>query len=352
MKIIILMFVLGMIMPVFAQSPSDDVVNQLENSNNNLNNTNYGLNYKIYAEPLILVIIPTILGVILAPRLTKSWQFRSAKIQMKKEVLEYFSKSGINQIISLHQFMGRIMITYGTYDIEKYDMTTGFSTLKFTIPSGDESKLPKNLLKEEFLRLQSQYDESKLIHEPKFISLMELYYRDKTLGIEYFEIQKKIGKLKTIVYSMMNSTKTEELEKLSKVYDEIYPEFKTLTPKLRNRLITQEIIIPEKELTKQTTKPNHQLTSEKTLALLQVLGTFVSSVGGIIIAMGISVHSFSMNYTLIPLGDTNLDVAQLYATKEKLSSSGWHLITLGSSILIIGLGAVFTKIIRLRLAND
>jgi len=223
---------------IFEENPP---VNQENQEIENLTNL-----YKDFLEPIILVFIPTIIVAVMAPRVTKSWQFRATKINMKKEVLESFAKSATYQANAMHQFIGRLLNYYGKHDLKGYDEEKGISSIKFTVPS-DPKLLPNKLFNEGLSRLQEQLDQSKLIYEPIFVSLLHLYYRRQDFIDEYIEIQKKLGKLKNIVYNLVDVTTAGEMSSLGEPYYVLFREIKDMIPKLREKLVTGEIIIPEKE---------------------------------------------------------------------------------------------------------
>jgi len=171
-----------------------------------------------FFKDLILIGIPVLMGSILAPYISRSWQTRSAKIKIKKEILESFAKSAQYQKNTMHQFLGLFVRTYGNADSDKYNWERGSSSFTLTVPiSGDDS--PKSKLKNDYEQMNRRYEESKLSDETVFISLIRLYYRDENIIKQYLEIQKKIGYNRNILYELMQDREQGELEKMLKEYN-------------------------------------------------------------------------------------------------------------------------------------
>jgi len=194
-----------------------------------------------FFKDLILVGIPVIVGSILAPTITRKWQTRSAKIKIKKEILESFAKSAQYQKNTLHQFVGLFIRTYGKADKDKYDSESGISSFTLTVPlSGDDT--PKSKLKNDYEQMNHRYDESKLSDETVFISLIRLYFRDEDIVNQYLEIQKKIGYLRNFLYDLMQDHELGEYQKLAEDY---HKEFAVLNNALKD--FSKKIV--EKDIT-------------------------------------------------------------------------------------------------------
>jgi len=175
------------------------------------------LDYEFFKE-IVLVLIPVAVGGTLIPIITRKWQTRSAKIKIKKEILESFSKSAQYQKNVLHQFVGLFGRTYGTADRTKYGGgQTSFESSSIPL-SGDES--PKIKLQDDYKKMNQRYEKSKLSDETVFISLLRLYYRDESIVNEYVKIQEQIGYQRTMVYDLMQDHDLTGYEELMKEYNE------------------------------------------------------------------------------------------------------------------------------------
>ncbi len=173
--------------------------------------------YEFFKE-IVLVLIPVAVGGTLTPIITRKWQTRSAKIKIKKEILESFSKSAQYQKNVLHQFVGLFSRTYGNADRTKYGGgQTSFESSSIPL-SGDES--PKIKLQDDYKKMNQRYEKSKLSDETVFISLLRLYYRDESIVNEYVKIQEQIGYQRTMVYDLMQDHDLTGYEELMKEYNE------------------------------------------------------------------------------------------------------------------------------------
>ena len=192
------------------------------------------------------IVAPIIIGVVTAKTITKSWQFRSAKIKMKKEVLEVYAQSAIFQSITMHQYLGNFLNFYGERKPEEYDEDQGMSTVVISKSKFNEFP-PSKKFAQDIIEMQKRLDHSKLESEPKLLSLIHLYYRNPDLLKEYFDIQIKVGKLKNFVYGFLNSETADEAAPYYKKYTEILLELKDMNYNLREKLVEKKIQIPEKE---------------------------------------------------------------------------------------------------------
>ena len=136
-----------------------------------------------FIKDVLLVLIPVVVGAILAPIITRKWQTRSAKIKTKREILETFAKCSPNQNDIFHNFFGLFCRTYGKANKGKYDFYEG-TFYDINVPlTGD--KRPHILLQEEYKKMELLYENSKLNYETLFQSLIELYYRDNDLQHDF-----------------------------------------------------------------------------------------------------------------------------------------------------------------------
>jgi len=191
---------------------------------------------------LFTAIVPSATGAVVTLIVTRSWQIRSAKIQMKKEVLEIFSKSAYSQYVIIHQLIGKIFTQYGRYAPEEYDEKEGISHVKFAWPK-NENELPSIVFREEMKKMQERLDDSKHIHEPLFISLLHLYYRNDKLLDEYKKISINIGKLKNYIYTIVDSKNKEDFVLNYNNYYTKHRQTRKQLNDFRRKLIFGEIII-------------------------------------------------------------------------------------------------------------
>ena len=195
-----------------------------------------------FFKEIILVSIPVGVGAILTHLVTRKWQTRSAKIKIKKEILESFAKSAQYQKNALHQFIGLFLRTYGNAKKDEYDFEKG--TLFSINTTLRKDEIPKYRLQKEYDQMNQLYDKSKLSEETVFISLISLYYRDKDLNDDYMQIQKEIGYIRNIIYELMQDhEKGEDFMKLSSEYNKKLSELNKSISSFGGKLIQKDIII-------------------------------------------------------------------------------------------------------------
>jgi len=197
--------------------------------------------YEIFGG-VILVTIPSLVGLFGSKWITQTWQERSTKIKMRKEVLEAFGNSTIQYKNAIHQFIETFLETYGKRDFKKYSKEKGVSTFDMTFPTEEHLK-PRVLLKEEIHNLKQQMNSCKIVNEPNFISLFRLYYRDNEVEKLFHEIEKSLVLMKNAVFALIDAESLEVVKKTESVYREAYKETMKVIKKFTKNLTEKEIYI-------------------------------------------------------------------------------------------------------------
>ena len=195
-----------------------------------------------FFKAIILVIIPVGVGAILAPIITRKWQTRSAKIKIKKVILESFAKSAQYQKNTLHQFLGLFLRTYGNVNKNEYDFETGtLFDLKVPLTGND---IPKYKLQKEFEKMNQRFEESKISSESEFLSLILLYYRDDDLIKNYLQITKETTYIWNIMYELMQvQEKGEKYQELLEDYKKKFSSINKSIGSFAHKIVKQDIKI-------------------------------------------------------------------------------------------------------------
>jgi len=196
-----------------------------------------------FIKHVLLVLIPVVLGAILAPIITRKWQTRSAKIKTKREILETFAKCSPCQNDIFHNFFGLFSRTYGKMNKDKYDLDIGSTLFELDVPlTGD--RRPQIILKEEYKKMELLYENSKLNHETLFQSLIELYYRDNDLQHDFGKIAIKIGYIRNLINNLMQDhDNPEEYKKIIDEYTKEYAEVNKAIANFARKLVKSDIKI-------------------------------------------------------------------------------------------------------------
>lgn len=196
-----------------------------------------------FIKDVLLVLIPVVVGAILAPIITRKWQTRSTKIKTKREILETFAKCSPCQNDIFHNFFGLFSRTYGKANKDKYDLEKGRTLFELDVPlTGD--RRPQILLQEEYKKMELLYENSKLNYETLFQSLIELYYRDNDLQHDFGKIAIKIGYIRNLINNLMQDH--DKPEKFMKIVDEYTKEYAEVNKAIANfarKLVTSDIKI-------------------------------------------------------------------------------------------------------------
>lgn len=196
-----------------------------------------------FIKDILLVLIPVVVGAILAPIITRKWQTRSAKIKTKREILETFAKCSPTQNDIFHNFFGLFNRTYGKMNKDEYDLEKGITLFEFNVPLTSDRR-PQILLKEEYKKMELLYENSKLNYETLFQSLIELYYRDNDLQHDFSKIAIKIGYIRNLINNLMQDC--DAPEKYVKIIDEYTKEHAEVNKAIANftrKLVNSDIKI-------------------------------------------------------------------------------------------------------------
>jgi len=196
-----------------------------------------------FIKDVLLVLIPVVVGAILAPIITRKWQTRSTKIKTKREILETFAKCSPHQNDIFHHFFGLFSRTYGKMNKNKYDLEKGVTFFEINVPLTGDTR-PQILLQEEYKKMELLYENSKLNYETLFQSLIYLYYRDDDFQSDYGEIAKKIGYIRNLINNLMQDhDKPGEYLKIIDEYTKVHREVEKAIANFSRKLVTSDIKI-------------------------------------------------------------------------------------------------------------
>ena len=196
-----------------------------------------------FIKDVLLVLIPVVVGAILAPIIARKWQTRSAQIKTKSEILETFVKCSPSQNDIFHNFFHLFCITYGKMKKDEYDLEKGSTLFDLDVPlTGD--RRPQILLKEEYKKMELLYENSKLNYETLFQTLIELYYTDSDLQNDFGKIASKIGYIRNLINNLMQDhDNPEKYMKIIHEYEKEHAEVNKAIANFARKLIKSDIKI-------------------------------------------------------------------------------------------------------------
>jgi hypothetical protein len=122
---------------------------------------------------VIIVLIPTAMGVITSKWITNSWQQRKEETEIKRKILEQMDESYHKSYSLIANFVNRVHRGYDEYT-PRYDANNNMLPQQMIFPT-NSSEMPFNKFKDEFLRFQKEYDDISYA-ENRFGSSLALYY--------------------------------------------------------------------------------------------------------------------------------------------------------------------------------
>lgn len=197
-----------------------------------------------FAKDVFLVAIPVGIGVITSKWITSSWQIRSAKIIMKKEVLENFQKSSKRIFVLIDTFTLNVANHYADYHNITQLPTTGkieMGVSKF--PTKPEEQ-PLQLFGQEYKDLQKEIEKTRF-DSSKFLSSLRLYYNSEELEKKFQDIAHRLRFLLYIVEILLKTTDEKTFTSTGKLYTEKSDEIKILIKNLENELISSKLNEPK-----------------------------------------------------------------------------------------------------------
>ena len=122
---------------------------------------------------VIIVLIPTLIGVFTSKWITNSWQQRKEETEIKRKILEQMDESYHKSYSLLANFVNHVHRGYDDYT-PRYDANGKLLPQQVIFPT-NSSDMPFNKFKDDFLKFQKEYDDISYA-ENRFGSSLALYY--------------------------------------------------------------------------------------------------------------------------------------------------------------------------------
>lgn len=162
-----------------------------------------------FFEQIIIISIPSILGLFGSKWIANSWQIHKDKIKMKEDVLLGFDNSAKNVFNIQENFVIKLITKYGS--IQNSEKLIEEGTIDYSADNYplDVKKQPRQMFFNEYKKVQEdllkvRYDGS------HFMTLLKLYYHDETLSGTYLKIQRNLRDRWIIVEKWMDSKTSVE----------------------------------------------------------------------------------------------------------------------------------------------
>lgn len=183
-----------------------------------------------FFEQIIIIAIPSILGLFASKWITNSWQIHKDKIKMKEEVILAFTNSAKAVFNIQENFVITLLTRYCTIVDSGKLIDEGEIDYVVNNYSSDAKEHPRQKFSKEYSEVQRdllkvRYDGS------HFLIILKLYYHDETLTNTYLKIQRHLRERWLIVEKLIDS-------KTSKDFKDFLDQYQKHTDKIRGLIKT------------------------------------------------------------------------------------------------------------------
>lgn len=182
-----------------------------------------------FSKNVAIILIPIVAGVIATKFTADSWYITKEKIAIKQNILCDYADSYKKMSILHDNFMFNVIENYVIFtDTGSAKPFNIYSREKFGIQaflpnSIEQTNLPKEKCKNEFIKLQSTLYEASILQN-KLFSGIRLHFDDKNLEGKINELKDLIDDQAIIIQRFMNSSSANEVEEFfNKYMDTIVP---------------------------------------------------------------------------------------------------------------------------------
>jgi len=196
-----------------------------------------------FFKDIMLIAIPSILGLLGSKWITNLWQIKKTKIEMKKEVLKNFQKSSKKIFVLMDTFALTVLDHYADYHNLKELPKTGKIEMGISKFPTDEDELPWAKFGSEFKDVKKEIEKTRF-DSSRFLSSIRLFYNSEKLEKEFNDIAHQLKYLFYVVERISKSLKAEEILKLAKHYTEKSDEIKLQIKTLEKNLIESRLYAP------------------------------------------------------------------------------------------------------------
>ncbi|MEO9277922.1 MAG: hypothetical protein ABI340_09125 [Nitrososphaera sp.] len=242
----VIAIIIGLTLQLVAVSIDSNSPQLSKESQTQITHTKDSPNYIDYQflETIILIIIPIGGSAFIAKWITNSWQIRSAKIQMKKEVLKSFQKSSKRIFVLIDTFVLNIADHYADYHNLSQLPTTGKIEMSISnFPSKAEEQ-PLQVFGKEYDEIKKEIEKTRF-DSSKFLSNLRLYYNSEELEKKFQDIAHQ---LKYLLYVAERTLKANDAKSFTNTIDSYIKksdEIKKLIKDLEKDLISSKLNEPK-----------------------------------------------------------------------------------------------------------
>ena len=191
-----------------------------------------------FQEDIILVLIPTVIGVFTSLLITNSWQKKKTKNEIKRKILSEYTNSvlnGFSKITALH----RAVIMEYQYSSGKIKRRNNISSNK----SDDGFVVPLELFAIEYEEFDKRYWDS-LIAINQLVRSLRLYYQGgEKLADELVELSKILQRTYSIFRQLMTSNDLKSFKDKKTQFTIKENAFNKLAEDFEKKLIDENVII-------------------------------------------------------------------------------------------------------------
>jgi len=185
-----------------------------------------------FTKNIILVILPTVIGIIGSKVLVNSWQIRKEKFNLRKEILTNFEETYPLAQSSIYGFYYKLASEYADADKNAEYDEDGHIDAQWKYPTNEAEKPYKKFI-DDFKSLNLLL--SQINHKVhSFTGLIVLYFEDDEKISPVFEsLRDDLHTLHLRIDRMVNAKSIEEIVTANK-------EFLEINPKVRKKIIELE----------------------------------------------------------------------------------------------------------------
>jgi len=191
-----------------------------------------------FQEDIILVLIPTVIGVFTSLLITNSWQKKKTKNEIKRKILSEYTNSvlnGFSKMTALHRAV-----------IMEYQLSSGKIKRRNNISSNksdDGFVVPLELFSIEYEEFDKRYWDS-LIAINQLVRSLRLYYQGgEKLADELVELKKILERTYSIFRQLMTSNDLKSFKDKKTQFTIKENTFNKLAEDFEKKLIDENVII-------------------------------------------------------------------------------------------------------------
>lgn len=179
-----------------------------------------------FIKSLLLYVVPIIVGGIVVPLITNSWQITKERLKIKRDIISDFEKSDKRRSLLLDSFAVKVLESYMFFEddgtgekFEEYSHPDKEIEVFIKFPS-EESEMPLTKFNDDYKKLIEEVNET-VYSGNRLMSSIRLYYNNSELEKELKKIEDILDESEDYLQRFMHSKNAKELIKFYRMYLEL-----------------------------------------------------------------------------------------------------------------------------------